>query len=80
MVAYFTLDFEGARAPMLLLQARQDFLKLAEPVFGTLCRCALDDQAAHKRFLVYDALLSFAQVWIGQERVVSPPRVVRLEC
>jgi hypothetical protein len=51
MVAHFALDFESAGSPMLLLRTRQSLLKLAEPVFGSLCRRSLNYHATDKRFL-----------------------------
>lgn len=62
MVAHCALDFERAIAPMLSLHARQSLLQLAEPILGSLRRCALHDHAMHKRFLLRHVLLNFADV------------------
>ena len=70
MIAHFALDFMSTGAPMLVFDARQSLLKLAQPIFGSLGRRAVDDHPTHERFLIRDALLSFAPVRIGWRQVM----------
>jgi hypothetical protein len=68
--AHFALDLSSTHALPLLCHAPQRLLELAEPVFRSLRRRALNNRAADQRLLVRDTLANFADIDIGREWVM----------